>query len=361
VAHDQRPGERLLQRRADRRVRRVQPRPGRRRLERLHEVARRRAGPRAGTGPSYRPCSQRSPDASRRRRRRAAPPPTATPAAGGDAGLGALPAEDGEAPAPVAAGREHGAPRRPFSRRCPASASWARVSSGSDSRATSGRDPLLLHLAQRGAAGCPALEEHALVPLRGRQPPHRTVTDVTTPRTPSLPSASCSRSGPAAVAAPRPSTSGPRRRLQLERDDELVEAAVAGAGLAGAARGGVAPEAGVLVGLREVPERQAVRREQLAPQPVRARPARRSRSAPARRPRTSRSIRRRSSATTAAKRPRSGRDARRRRWCPPPKGTTRRPLGARLQHRRHLGRAAGQHDRVGRVEPAGAAQRSRSR
>jgi hypothetical protein len=145
----------------------------------------------------------------------------------------------------------------------PASARWARVSSGSDSRATSGATRSCSISRSAAQPGLPGLEEDALVALHGRDARTLTVTEVTTPRTPSLPERERHEVGPGGGGRAAAELQRPGRRLQLEADDQLVEAAVAGAGLAGAAGGRVAAEAGVLVGLREVPEGQAVRREQL--------------------------------------------------------------------------------------------------
>ena len=117
----------------------------------------------------------------------------------------------------------------------------------------------------------------------------RTVTSGITPSTPSEPTISSRRAGPAAVCGVSRVSQLAGRGEQADRADQRVEAPVAARGLAGRAGRGEAADRRVLEGLREVAEGQALARRAPPPPPARAGRRRGARSASGGRPSTSRS------------------------------------------------------------------------
>ena len=331
MAHDERRRAAARQRRAERLPHGlVQLRAGSTRWwpSRASPRSRRgRAARRAGTGAAKRLRYQASPGPVPS----ATPPPArSSPAALAAAVLDllvrALEAHDREAAALVAAHRA-GSARPSFSvraARTTPSAIVSRVSSSSESRFTSGGGARLLHHPQRVAA---LGELSGTTSPRSGAPPGagrtRSVASQITPSTPSEPTTSSRRLGPAADA-------GTGLRAQLARgrhaaaraSHQLVDAAVAGRRLPGGARGHPAAERS---------STRTTAGSGRASRPARRR--RRSSSGPSS-PASTRAVSDvRSTSTVAASRPRSSdttaREAvahaaprRPRRCVPPPNGTT---------------------------------------
>ena len=125
-----------------------------------------------------------------------------------------------------------------------------------------GRRAGLLHHAEGLAALGEARERPALVAARRRAPAARAASPRRSrPSTPSEPTTSSRRFGPAADAGSGRASELPgRASTQRTRLDQLVDAPVAGRGLARRARGHPAADGRVLERLREVAERHALAR-----------------------------------------------------------------------------------------------------
>ena len=137
-----------------------------------------------------------------------------------------------------------------------------RVSCSSDSRDHVRRGVRLLHA--RAAPRSPRRTSGTTSPRSGAcsgSARTRRVASQITPSTPSEPIISSRRSGPAAVRGQRRGATSPPGATMPQPLDELVDAAVAGRGLAGGTSGNPAADRRELERLREVAQRQSLGRE----------------------------------------------------------------------------------------------------
>ena len=315
-----------------------------------------RAGRRAGRAPRSGLRCQASPGPAPERARRR--PARSSPAVRGGAASTlvrlALEADDREAAALVAAQRAGSAGRAARRVRAArrASASDRRVSSSSESRATSGDASACSITRNASHALRERAERPALVAAHRRAAGARAAWPRRSRRArpPSRPAA---RAAPARRPTPGNGVRHAARRpasRSAAPSHELVDAAVAGRGLAGGARGHPAADGRELERLREVAERQALGGQPpLGARPEQARP-RSVAVSDVRSTSSRRSSRRRSSEITPRSRPRSG-STPPTTLVPPPNGTTAtRVLGAGREHGRAPRRPTRGHDHgVGRA------------